>query len=142
MASLPVAALRLDEAAQAQLPRLGLFQVGQLLGLPRAQLARRFGLSTVLRIDQALGAAREALTFRRPATPWFDRLAFFEPISALEDLERVTADICALLCARLEAEGQGRGGSSWCSTAWTARTSRCAWACRAQAAIPPGSPSC
>ena len=107
LAPLPVAALRLDEAAQAQLPRLGLFHVGQLLALPRAQLAKRFGLSTVLRIDQALGAAREALTFRRPATPWFDRLAFFEPISALEDLERVARDICALLCARLEAEGQG-----------------------------------
>jgi protein ImuB len=107
LAPLPVAALRLDEAAQAQLPRLGLFHVGQLLSLPRAQLAKRFGLSTVLRIDQALGAAREALTFRRPATPWFDRLAFFEPISALEDLERVTGDVCALLCARLEAEGQG-----------------------------------
>uniref|UniRef100_B0T092 UmuC domain-containing protein n=1 Tax=Caulobacter sp. (strain K31) TaxID=366602 RepID=B0T092_CAUSK len=107
LAPLPVAALRLDEAGQAQLPRLGLFHVGQLLALPRAQLAKRFGLSAVLRIDQALGAAREALTFRRPATPWFDRLAFFEPISALEDLERVTGDICALLCARLEAEGQG-----------------------------------
>lgn len=107
LAPLPVAALRLDEAAQAQLPRLGLFQVGQLLALPRAQLARRFGLSTVMRIDQALGAGREALAFRRPATPWFDRLAFFEPISALSDLERVTGDICALLCARLEAEGQG-----------------------------------
>jgi protein ImuB len=107
LAPLPVAALRLDAAAQAQLPRLGLFHVGQLLALPRAQLAKRFGLAAVLRIDQALGEAREALTFRRPATPWFDRLAFFEPISALEDLERVTGDICALLCARLEAEGQG-----------------------------------
>ncbi|WP_369823259.1 DNA polymerase Y family protein [Caulobacter sp. UNC279MFTsu5.1] len=107
LAPLPVAALRLDEAAQAQLPRLGLFQVGQLLALPRAQLARRFGLSAMMRIDQALGDAREALTFRRPATPWFERLAFFEPISALEDLERVTRDICALLCDRLEAEGQG-----------------------------------
>ena len=107
LAPLPVAALRLDEAAQAQLPRLGLFQVGQLLALPRAQLARRFGLSTVMRLDQVLGAAREALAFRRPATPWFDRLAFFEPFSALSDLERVTGDSCALLCARLEAEGQG-----------------------------------
>lgn len=107
LAPLPVAALRLDEAAQAQLPRLGLFQVSQLLALPRAQLAKRFGLGAVMRIDQALGAAREALAFRRPATPWFDRLAFFEPISALSDLERVTGDICALLCARLEAEGQG-----------------------------------
>lgn len=107
LAPLPVAALRLDDAAQAQLPRLGLFQIGQLLGLPRAQLARRFGMALTLRLDQALGGSREALTFRRPVTPWFDRLAFFEPISALEDLQRVTGDICALLCARLEAEGQG-----------------------------------
>ena len=41
LAPLPVAALRLDEAAQAQLPRLGLFSVGQLLALPRAPLAKR-----------------------------------------------------------------------------------------------------
>ncbi|EJL34725.1 nucleotidyltransferase/DNA polymerase involved in DNA repair [Caulobacter sp. AP07] len=107
LATLPVAALRLDEAAQAQLPRLGLFHVGQLLALPRAQLTRRFGAGTVLRIDQALGASREALAFRRPVTPWFDRLAFAEPISVLDDLGRAAGDITALLCARLEAEGQG-----------------------------------
>lgn len=107
LASLPVAALRLDEAAQAQLPRLGLFHVGQLLALPRAQLTRRFGAATVLRIDQALGASREALAFRRPITPWFDRLAFAEPISTPDDLARAAGDITALLCARLEAEGQG-----------------------------------
>jgi protein ImuB len=107
LAPLPVAALRLDDAAQAQLPRLGLFHVGQLLALPRGQLARRFGAGTLLRVDQALGDAREALAFRRPVTPWFDRLAFFEPISALDDLARVAGDITALLCARLEAEGQG-----------------------------------
>jgi protein ImuB len=39
LAGLPVAALRLDEIATAQLPRLGLFRIEQLLGLPRAQLA-------------------------------------------------------------------------------------------------------
>ncbi len=104
---LPVAALRLEDAAEAQLPRLGLHRVGQLLALPRAQLAKRFGLSTTLRLDQALGMAAEALTFRRPATPWFDRLAFFEPISAPEDLARVTGDALDLICRRLEAEGRG-----------------------------------
>ena len=107
LAPLLVAALRLDAAAQAQLPRLGLFHVGQLLSLPRAQLTRRFGAGTLLRIDQALGAAREALAFRRPVTPWFDRLAFAEPLSMLDDLGRAAGDITALLCARLEAEGQG-----------------------------------
>jgi protein ImuB len=107
LADLPVAALRLDEAATAQLPRLGLFRIAQLLGLPRAQLAKRFGMHLTLRLDQALGAAGEALVFRRPASPWFDRLAFAEPISAPDDLARVVGDVTALICKRLEAEGQG-----------------------------------
>lgn len=107
LADLPVAALRLDAAAQAQLPRLGLHRVGQLYALPRVQLAKRFGLAFTQRMDQALGAAGEALAFQRPASPWFDRLAFFEPISAPDDLARVAADVLALICKRLEAEGRG-----------------------------------
>lgn len=107
LADLPVAALRLDEAAGAQLPRLGLFRIGQLMGLPRAQLARRFSLTLTQRLDQALGAAGEALAFRRPASPWFDRLAFAEPISAPEDMARVAGDALTLICARLEAEARG-----------------------------------
>ncbi|HEX6861100.1 MAG TPA: DUF6504 family protein [Caulobacteraceae bacterium] len=103
---LPVAALRLDAAA-AQLPRLGLTKVGRVMSLPRAQLTRRFGKGLVLRLDQALGHAEEALTFRRPANPWFERLAFFEPISAPDDLARAASDVVALLCARLEREGKG-----------------------------------
>lgn len=107
LADLPVAALRLDSTATAQLPRLGLLRIEQLLGLPRAQLARRFGMNLTLRLDQALGAAGEALVYRRPASPWFDRLAFAEPISTPDDLARVVGDVTALICRRLEAEGQG-----------------------------------
>jgi protein ImuB len=104
---LPVAALRLSQAAAAQLPRLGLETIGALVGLPRGALTRRFGGEVVRRLDQALGRAREALVFRRPPEPWFARLAFAEPISASEDLARVTTDIAILLCERLEARGQG-----------------------------------
>ena len=104
---LPAAALRLDEVAAAQLPRLELTRIGRVMKLPRAQLTRRFGKGVVLRLDQALGRVEEALAFRRPPTPWFERLAFAEPISAPEDLARTTADIAARLCARLEREGKG-----------------------------------
>jgi len=107
LSSLPVAALRLDEAAAAQLARLGLTRIDRLVGLPRAQLTRRFGPQVVLRLDQALGHAREALTFRRPPSPWIDRLAFAEPISQLDDLVRVAGDIAGRLCERLRAEGRG-----------------------------------
>jgi protein ImuB len=104
---LPVTALRLDEVAAAQLPRLGLTRIGRVMKLPRAQLTRRFGKGVVLRLDQALGRVEEALTFRRPVTPWFERLAFAEPISAPDDLVRATHDIAQRLCARLEREGKG-----------------------------------
>ncbi|MDO8296747.1 MAG: DNA polymerase Y family protein [Caulobacter sp.] len=107
LAPLPIAALRLDEAATAQLPRLGLTRIERLLGLPRAQLTLRFGALLVRRLDQALGQAEEALIYRRPPSPWFDRLAFAEPISQLDDLVRVAGDIAARLCARLQAEGRG-----------------------------------
>ena len=107
LAYLPPAALRLEPQAAAQMERLGLRLLFQIIGLPRAPLARRFGKQTLIRLDQAMGRADEALTFRRPPHPWFARLAFFEPISVLEDLQRVSFDVSAKLCARLEQEGQG-----------------------------------
>jgi protein ImuB len=107
IAPLPPAALRIDPEAAAQIERLGLRRVGQLMEIPRAPLGRRFGARTLDRLDQALGRSKEALTFRRPPSPWFARLAFAEPISTPEDMARVAFDICARLCARLDAEGQG-----------------------------------
>jgi protein ImuB len=107
LASLPAAALRLAPDETAQIVRLGLTTVGSLAALPRDQITRRFGPGVVLRLDQAFGRIREALTFCRPPTPWFARLAFAEPISIPEDLARATRDIAEKLCARLEARGQG-----------------------------------
>ncbi len=104
---LPSAALRLAPEEAAQIVRLGLATVGSLEALPRSQITRRFGPGVVLRLDQALGQVREALTFRRPPTPWFARLAFAEPISVPEDLARAARDIAGRLCARLEAQGRG-----------------------------------
>ena len=104
---LPTAALRLAPTQAAQIARLGLSTIGALIALPRDQITRRFGRSVVLRLDQALGRAREALTYRRPPNPWFAHRAFAEPISAPEDMARITADIVADLCARLEVESQG-----------------------------------
>ena len=104
---LPVTALRLAAQDAAQLARLGLTTIARLRALPRDQLGRRFGAGLLLRLDQALGTSGEAAAFRRPPTPWVERLAFLEPISTPEDLARVAADIAAALCRRLEAEGRG-----------------------------------
>jgi protein ImuB len=112
--ALPTAALRLEASEAAQIARLGLSTIGALAALPRDQLTRRFGPRVVLRLDQALGRAQEALCYRRPPNPWFARLAFAEPISAPEDLARAAAGIAGRLCARLEAEGQGARGFELC----------------------------
>ncbi|HZZ32748.1 MAG TPA: DUF6504 family protein [Phenylobacterium sp.] len=107
LAPLPPAALRFDVETWAQVERLGLRQLGQLMSIPRGPFARRFGRAALNRFDQALGREREVLTFRRPPTPWFARLAFAEPISAPEDMARVATDVVAKLCARLETQGRG-----------------------------------
>jgi protein ImuB len=106
LALLAVTTLRLEPQTAAQLVRLGIARIGQLAALPRDQLARRFGQQALDRLDQALAGAEEALVFQRPATPWFARLAFAEPISTPEDLARACRDIAERLCARLMAEGR------------------------------------
>ena len=107
LAGLPIQALRLESGTAAQIARLGLITIGRLAGTPRDQVTRRFGAGVVLRLDQALGRVEEALVFRRPPNPWFTRLAVAEPISTPDDLTRVAADITAILCDRLDAEGRG-----------------------------------
>ena len=107
LAPLPVGALRIDWDTEAGLRRLGLKTIGQVRALPRAQLARRFGQRLLLRLDQAAGDLEEALPYRRPPAPFFERLAFLEPIAAPEDLARAAGDILARLCAALEARGSG-----------------------------------
>ncbi len=107
LAPLPVQALRLAAEPAAQLGRLGLVTVGRLAGVPRAQIARRFGPAVIVRLDQALGRAPESLAFRRPPTPWLARLTFAEPISVPADLARAAGEAIARLCARLESEGRG-----------------------------------
>ena len=101
LAILPVRALRLVDEDAAQLTRLGITRIGHLAALPRGQVTRRFGAGILMRLDQAMGLAPEALAFRRPPTPWFERLALVEPVSTPEDMARITADLCALICARL-----------------------------------------
>ena len=59
LASLPVAALRIDAKTDVALQRLGLRSIGDLAASPRAPLARRFGQDLLMRLDQALGEQPE-----------------------------------------------------------------------------------
>ncbi len=107
LAGLPVAALRLDPRCVAGLRRIGLRTVGELARVPRAELTARFGEAPVRQMDQAFGAAPEAIAWPHPAAPWVERLAFAEPIGTPEDLARALGLLATRLCARLEAERAG-----------------------------------
>ena len=58
LSPLPLAALRLPGETVAALARVGLKRIGDILDLPRAPLAARFGADLLRQLDRALGARR------------------------------------------------------------------------------------
>lgn len=107
LSPLPVAALRLDADTQAQLARLGLRRVGDLLGQPRAGLARRFGRGLVDRLDQATGAAPEPISPAAAPERFAVRLSLPDPIGLRDDVEAALDRLLDHLCARLRARARG-----------------------------------
>ncbi|WP_299922875.1 DNA polymerase Y family protein [uncultured Pelagimonas sp.] len=107
MSPLPVAALRIDPQLVDQLNRLGLRRVGDLIGQPRAGLARRFGRGLVDKMDQAIGSAPEPISPAKPPERFSVRLSFPEPIGLEEDVAAGLARMLDQLCTKLKAKGRG-----------------------------------
>ena len=107
LADLPVSALRIDEAAAEMLRRLGIDRIGQLASLPRGPRVRRFGASTALRLDQALGRAPEPLDPIVPRQAIVVQRRFAEPIGTAEGIALWLGALVPELAAALEAEGLG-----------------------------------
>lgn len=107
LATLPVGLLRLDDRSVAALRRVGLKTIGNLARLPRGEISARFGPLPLLRLDQAFGAADEAIAWPLPARPWLEARRFAEPIATPDDLARALSLLATGLSARLEAEGRG-----------------------------------
>ncbi len=103
--ALPVASLRLDPATAALLRRLGLKTIASLLSLPRAGLARRFGENLLRRLDEASARVFRPISPRRAVPDLAVERRLFEPISLVEDIERVLL----LLAERLEGDLERRG---------------------------------
>jgi len=104
---LPVAALRLPAATLERLRTLGLYQVGQVAGLPRAALRRRFGQELLLRMDQVLGREEERLEWLIPPEAYQERLPCLEPIVTGTGIEIALRRLLEAICARLQREGKG-----------------------------------
>lgn len=107
LAGLPVAALRLSPTAAEGLNRLGLRRIADLLALPRAPLAARFGTEVAERLDQLLGLRGEPLSPLRPVAPFASRIAFAEPIGRTEDVAAAIRRLLEDVCARLAHAAQG-----------------------------------
>ncbi|MBT0957391.1 DNA polymerase Y family protein [Alphaproteobacteria bacterium KMM 3653] len=110
LAPLPAAALRLPQPVTAQLARLGLRRIDELVGQPRATLARRFGKELVLRLDQAMGTAPEPLSPARAPEGFSVRLTLPEPIGLMADLVAGFDRLLPPLCAKLAGKGRGARG--------------------------------
>lgn len=112
LADLPVAGLRLSEQAERLLRGFGFTRIGQLYGIDRTALTRRFAShhaadAVRLRLDQALGLSPEPLVPLRPPPDYAVRCPFAEPVITGEAIAAALADLADALCARLERDGRG-----------------------------------
>lgn len=107
LAPLPVAALRLPPGTAERLRRVGLRRIGELLDLPRAPLAARYGPEVRERLDQALGTRGEALAALQPRPPHHSRLEFAEPIGTAASIAGAARRLLEAAAASLAAAGEG-----------------------------------
>ncbi len=89
------------------LAQSGLKRIADVVPLPRAALAARFGADFVRRIDQAFGRADEPITPRLPLPSYVVEQPFAEPILLERDVLGTIARLAARLERILEQRGEG-----------------------------------
>jgi protein ImuB len=104
---LPLAALRLPGETVATLARVGLKRIGDIIDLPRAPLAARFGAGLLRQLDRALGREHEPLSPLKPVAPYVAERNFHEPILREEDVLAAVERLAARLKSALAARGDG-----------------------------------
>ncbi len=104
---LPIAALRVEPEVTAGLARLGLRRIDDVLGLPRAGLARRFGRALTWRLDQALGVEPEPISPAAAPLHFAVRLSLPDPIGLEDDILAGLDRMLPVLCDKLRAKARG-----------------------------------
>lgn len=107
LAPLPLAAIDPDGERVARLARLGLVRVADLLALPRAGLARRFGADLLDRLDAATGTLERPISPRLPAPVLVAERRFAEPILSIDDVAAVLRSLAEGLAEPLRRRGEG-----------------------------------
>lgn len=107
LASLPTAALRLNQETCTKLERQGLDRIEHLYPLPRRALSARFGDQLVTRFDQALGLIDEPIAPDAPLPAQQAQLIFVEPVTTHDAVMPLVERLLRQLCIGLEAAGLG-----------------------------------
>jgi len=104
LAPLPVEALRLPPSVVGLLGALGIDRIGPLMGLPRDELASRFGPELLRRLHQTLGQIDEPIRSHRPEAAVAAEHVFEHPTAhraALENnLRRLIDQVAAEVASR------------------------------------------
>lgn len=104
---LPVRGLRITPQIEAALADVAIDRIGDLMHLPREELAERFGAGLLRRLDEALGRVHEVLEPIRPAIPLRVEREFIEPVGRFEAVELVVQELLSDFSALLERHGRG-----------------------------------
>ncbi|MEP1443059.1 MAG: DUF6504 family protein [Hyphomicrobiales bacterium] len=105
--AMPIAALRLAPTIEEAMQRVGLKRIEQIIDLPRAPLANRFGLDLIRNINRALGEEEESISPRLPVPSLMAERRFHEPISQPADIEATLHKLAQTLVVTLETRGEG-----------------------------------
>lgn len=107
LANLPPAALRLEVGTLERMEKLGFYQIGSFINMPRNILRRRFGQGLLNRIDQALGQAIEILEPVQPAVVFQKRLPCLDPVRTRTAIDIALQKLLEELCDQLSKESKG-----------------------------------
>lgn len=107
LAMLPVGALRIDPKVTRELAYVGVHHVKDLLHLPRASLAGRFGDDVLKRIDQATGELPEPLVPYQPPRALAETVRLTAPTDRRDQLEHMIEEVLAIFCRQLDQQGKG-----------------------------------
>lgn len=113
VAPLPIARLTRDRDSRALIRHIGLDSIGEVLALPRPELARRSGPALLRLLDRLLGQAAD------PRPEWRPPQTFDQAVELLGEIEHATAlvfparRLILTLCGFLRGLGGGAQRLGW-----------------------------
>lgn len=107
LSPLSVAALRVDAQVADALADVGIDRIEHLFALPRDELATRFGVELLNRLDRATGRSAETIQSIRPIRRHRASCAFDGPVKRLENVEATTRELLTRLLNKLGAAQRG-----------------------------------